>query len=78
MQENPGSPATYRILAACAMRICELTAAARETLDRLRAITPAVDAVRAPWRRPEHRELLLSGLGRMGETEWPQSGAGTV
>ena len=40
VQENPGSPATYRILAACYAHM-GLTGPARETLDRLRAITPA-------------------------------------
>jgi len=47
-----------------------LTAAARETLDWLRAITPAVMPSVLPWRRPEHRELLLSGLRlAMGDAE---------
>ena len=37
---------------------------------RLRAITPAVMPTVLPWRRPEHRELLLSGLRlAMGEAE---------
>ena len=70
MQENPGSPATYRFLAACYAHM-GLTAAAREILDRLRAITPAVVVPSVlPWRRPEHRELLLSGLRlAMGDAE---------
>ncbi len=61
VQENPGSPATYRILTACYAHM-GLTDPARETLGRLRAITPAVLPTVLPWRRPEHRELLLSGL----------------
>jgi hypothetical protein len=43
---------------------------ARETLDRLRAVTSAVMPAVLPWRSPEHRELLLSGLRlAMGEAE---------
>ena len=61
VQENPGSPATYRILAACYAHM-GLTDAAHETLGRLRAITPAVLPAVLPWRRAEHRDLLLSGL----------------
>ena len=61
VQENPGSPATYRILAACYAHR-GLAAPAREILARLRAITPAVMPAVLPWRRPEHRELLLFGL----------------
>ncbi|MGE0258841.1 MAG: tetratricopeptide repeat protein, partial [Alphaproteobacteria bacterium] len=60
VQENPGSPATYRILAACYAHM-GLIDAARETLGRLRAITPAVLPAVLPW-RAEHRDLLLSGL----------------
>ena len=69
MQENPGSPATYRILAACYAHR-GLAGPAREILGRLRTITPAVMPAVLPWRRPEHRELLLSGLRMaMGEAE---------
>jgi hypothetical protein len=35
---------------------------AREIVRRLRAITPAVIADASYLRKPEHRELLLSGL----------------
>ena len=42
---------------------------ARAIVARLRAITPLVVPSELPWRNPDHRELLLSGLRlAMGET----------
>ena len=35
---------------------------AREIVERLRAITPVVVPGAVPLRKPEHRELFLSGL----------------
>lgn len=35
---------------------------ARETVSRLRAITPIVVERATRYRNPDHRELLLSGL----------------
>jgi hypothetical protein len=35
---------------------------ARETIARLRAITPVVMPAASEYRNPEHRELFLSGL----------------
>ena len=35
---------------------------ARAIVARLRAITPVVVPNERPWRNPEHRDLLLSGL----------------
>jgi hypothetical protein len=35
---------------------------ARELVERLRSITPAVAPSASHWRNPEHRELYLSGL----------------
>jgi adenylate cyclase len=64
-QENPGSPATYRILAACYAHM-ERMAEAQEAIAQLRAITPLVMPSTLPWRIPEHRELLLSGLRLAG------------
>jgi adenylate cyclase len=61
VQEIPGSPAIYRILAACYAHMGRM-AEARETVARLRAITPLVMPNTLPWRVPDHRELLLSGL----------------
>ena len=41
---------------------------ARAIAARLRAITPLVVQSDPPWRNPEHRELLVSGLRlAMGE-----------
>jgi adenylate cyclase len=61
VQENPGSPAIYRILAACYAHIGRMTDA-REAMTQLCAITSQVMPSALPWRVPEHRELLLSGL----------------
>lgn len=58
----------YRFLAASFAHLGRLDEA-RETLARLRAITPAVMNA-GTFRNPEHRELLLSGLRlAMGESE---------
>jgi TolB-like protein len=65
IQENPGSPATYRILTACYAHMGRM-AEAREAIAQLRAITPLVMPSTLPWRIPEHRELLLSGLHLAG------------
>ena len=35
---------------------------ARATVSRLRALTPQIVPSELPWRNPEDRELLLSGL----------------
>ena len=61
VQENPGSPAIYRILAACYAHMGHMTQAL-EAVAKLRAITPQVMPSALPWRIPEHRELMLSGL----------------
>jgi tetratricopeptide (TPR) repeat protein len=60
-QERPGLPMTYRALAACYAHLGQLDKA-REYLSQLRAITPVVIPPFIPYRKPEHRELLLSGL----------------
>ncbi len=61
VQENPGSPAAYRILAACYAHMGRLDDA-REAVARLRSTTTLVTPSVLPWRKPEHRDLLLSGL----------------
>ena len=61
MQDHPGYPNAYRFLAACYAHMGRLDEA-RATVARLRAITPLVAQSAPPWRNPEHRELLLSGL----------------
>jgi TolB-like protein/DNA-binding winged helix-turn-helix (wHTH) protein len=68
LQEDPGYTPGYRYLAACYAHMERLDDA-REIVERLRAITPAVMPDASFLRNPEHRELFLSGL-RMaaGET----------
>jgi adenylate cyclase len=61
IHENPGSPAIYRALAACYAQMGQVDEA-RQTVARLRAITSVVVPSDLPWRKPEHRELFLSGL----------------
>jgi adenylate cyclase len=60
-QENPGSPAIYRALAACYAQMGQLEEA-RHTVERLRALTSVVVPADLPWRKPEDRELFVSGL----------------
>ena len=61
IQQNPTSPQAYRVLASCYAHMGRLEDA-REIVGRLRAITPLVVPRAVPFRNPEHRELLLSGL----------------
>ena len=60
-QETPAWPWPYRGLAACYGHMGRLDEA-REVIDRLRALTPEVLPHQLPFRNPDHRELLLSGL----------------
>jgi TolB-like protein/class 3 adenylate cyclase len=60
-QDHPGYPQPYRFLAACYVHMGRLDEA-RAIVARLRTITPLVVPTALPWRTPEHRELLLSGL----------------
>jgi adenylate cyclase len=61
IQENPSYPLPYRLLAACYAHMGRLDEA-HATVARLRAITPVIIPSDMPWRNPEHRELILSGL----------------
>jgi pentatricopeptide repeat protein len=61
IQDNPGFPTSYRLLASCYAHMGRLDEA-REIVHRLRAITPEVVPSILPWRNPEDRELFLSGL----------------
>jgi TolB-like protein len=61
LQQAPDVPIGYRFLAACYAHMGQLDKA-RETVKRLREITPVVIPSVIPYRNPEHRELLLSGL----------------
>jgi adenylate cyclase len=61
IQEDPGYPEPYRLLAACYAHMGRLDDA-REIVTRLRAITPVVIHDPSYLLNPEHRELYLSGL----------------
>jgi pentatricopeptide repeat protein len=61
LQENPSWVPTYRFLASCYAHLGRLDEA-RELVDRLRSITPAVVSNASHWRNPGHRELYLTGL----------------
>jgi TolB-like protein/class 3 adenylate cyclase len=67
LEQFPTLALTYRFLASCYAHMGRLDEAA-EIVKRLRAITPVVVPSATPYRNPEHRELLLSGLRlAMGE-----------
>ena len=61
IQEDPGLPYVYRYLAACYAHMGQLKEA-RAIIEKLRVITPVIIPGVIPFRNPEHRELLLSGL----------------
>ena len=61
IQGSPSFAQPYRILAACYAHMGRLDEA-REVVARLRTITRVVVPSTAPYRKPEHRELYLSGL----------------
>ena len=61
LQEHPAWAPTHRVLAACYAHKGQLDKAS-ETIRQLRAITPVIVPSAAHWRKPEHRELFLSGL----------------
>jgi tetratricopeptide (TPR) repeat protein len=61
IQDHPGFPSSYRHLAACYAHMGRLDEA-RAIVARLRAITPEVVPSNLPFRKPEDRELFLSGL----------------
>jgi len=69
IQELPRHLYSYRYLAACYAHMGRL-GEARETIARLRTITPGVVPSVTHLRNPEHRELLLSGL-RLAAGERP-------
>jgi hypothetical protein len=61
LQEHAGWAPTYRFLAAGYAHMGRLDEA-QDTIRRLRVITPVLVPSAAHWRKPEHRELFLSGL----------------
>jgi TolB-like protein len=73
LQEHAGWAPTYRFLAACYAHTGRLDEA-RETIERLKAVTPVVVPDATHWRNQEHRELFLSGLRlAAGDTTPPRS-----
>jgi adenylate cyclase len=68
VQDNPGSPGSYRTLAACYAHMGRLDDA-HAVIERLRAITPQVMPADLHLRTPADRELIVSGLRlAIGET----------
>ncbi len=61
IQENPGYPHSYRVLAACYVHMGRLDEA-RAIVKRLHSITPRLVPSAAQLRSPVDRELFLSGL----------------
>jgi adenylate cyclase len=61
LQERPNWAPTHRFLASCYAHMGRLKEA-REEVRQLRAITSVVMPSAMHWRKPEDRELLLSGL----------------
>jgi tetratricopeptide (TPR) repeat protein len=61
IQDDPGFPIPYRLLASCYAHLGRLDDA-REIVGRLRTITPVVISDAGTPRNPEHREMLLAGL----------------
>ena len=69
VQENPGYPHSYRVLAACYAQMGRLDEA-REIIVRLRVLTPDLVPSAAQLRSPADRDLFLSGLrAAAGEAE---------
>jgi adenylate cyclase len=61
IQDHPSFPSSYRHLAVCYAYMGRLDEA-RAIVARLRTITPEVVPSNLPFRKPEDRELFLSGL----------------
>jgi adenylate cyclase len=61
IQDNPGYPHSYRVLAACYAHMGRFDEA-HAILTRLCAVASQVMPSYLPWRNPEHRDLFLSGL----------------
>jgi len=69
VQENPGYPHSYRVLAACYAQMGRLDEA-RQIIARLRVLTPDLVPSAAQLRSPADRDLFLSGLrAAAGEAE---------
>ena len=60
-QHLPNAPQQHRVLASCYAHMGRLEEA-RAIIERLRTISPVVMPELNHFRKPEHRELILSGL----------------
>ena len=73
LQGRPGWVPTYRFLASCYAHLGQPNEA-HETVNRLRTLTSVLVPSASHWRRPEDRELYLSGLRlAVDDRPWPQS-----
>ena len=61
LEQAPSLPVGYQFLASSYAHMGRL-GEAQEVVKRLLAITPVVIPSIIPYRKPEHRELFLSGL----------------
>ena len=61
IQDQPGQPSPHRFLAACYAHMGRLDEA-HAVIAQLRAITSQVIPSVLHWRKPEDRELFVSGL----------------
>ncbi|MBV8361544.1 MAG: hypothetical protein JO189_26960 [Deltaproteobacteria bacterium] len=61
IQERPGFAVSYRLLAAGYAHTGRLEEA-RAAVERLRILTPVIVPSVIPFRKPEYRELVFSGL----------------
>jgi tetratricopeptide (TPR) repeat protein len=76
IQQAPGAPLPYRVLAACYAHMGRL-AEAREMIERLRVLGPLVAPSLSTHHNAEFRELVQSGLRlAMGEAGSTPSGEG--
>jgi hypothetical protein len=69
IQRRPAWPWPYRGLAACYAHLGRLDEAP-EVIAKLGVLTSEVEPPQIPFRRPEDRELFLSGL-RLAAGEMP-------
>jgi TolB-like protein len=61
IQDDPSNQGAYRHLAACYAHLGRLDDA-RGVIERLRTVTPQIVPIAMPYRNPNDRELLFSGL----------------
>jgi adenylate cyclase len=61
LQEQPNWPPTYRFLASCYAHMGRVDDA-RQSVEKLRAVTNTVVPSAMHWRNTEQREFFLAGL----------------